>query len=602
DNYTFLPLKDKITDKEIQNITAIAPANENKIWLYTKTGLASYDPRLGTVQPYLLPEEFSGHTIEVMRQSHEGDLYLGFKNFGLGILRSNGDFEHYVHDDEKFHSIHNNKINCILEDQFDHIWFGTTTGISKIAKDKRGIVLIQNKSGLDQVANNVGRVHKDRQGRIWMDTESGLYSKNLSDQAGLKSDFGLGPQEIVRTETFYEDKYGHLWIAALDKGIWKKLKHKTYFEKVYIDHVIDQAIIYKIMKDSHDDETIWVGTDLGLMKLNNISFKHKIYSPKTQLPEVSSNKTILFAQYGDEIWMYYTFYNSIGKFNKISSTFEIVRPPASQQYMLEGIFRDMIVSKEGLLWIATNFGLVRYDIGNNKFEIFTKRHGLIGNDLNAVVIDKKGRLWVCGQKFISTYDPTKNRFISYDVSEEVKKFWVRAGHLAWDGQLCFGSLNGAFCFYPDSIKWNTTSPNIVLTDFKVRGVSILLDEAYEYVKNIQLSYDQNDIAFEFSGIHYDDPSTWKYSCWLEGYDETWRDLGNDHHVVYTNLNPDHYKFRLKSSNRDGTWHEKELNIDVTITPPYTQTWWFRLLITIMGLTILFFIAKNRRNHMVLKSQ
>ncbi|HXA47864.1 MAG TPA: ATP-binding protein, partial [Burkholderiaceae bacterium] len=50
------------------------------------------------------------------------------------------------------------------------------------------------------------------------------------------------------------------------------------------------------------------------------------------------------------------------------------------------------------------------------------------------------------------------------------------------------------------------------------------------------------------------------------------------------LDPGHYVFRVKASNNDGIWNDQGLAFDVTITPPFWQTWWFRSFI--IGLSIL----------------
>jgi signal transduction histidine kinase len=64
---------------------------------------------------------------------------------------------------------------------------------------------------------------------------------------------------------------------------------------------------------------------------------------------------------------------------------------------------------------------------------------------------------------------------------------------------------------------------------------------------------------------------------LEGLDEEWNEVGNRRLASYTNVPPGHYTFRVRGSNSDGVWNEEGAAIAVTITPPYWQTWWFRLL-------------------------
>ena len=585
-----------------KGVHLIAPAGDNKIWMYTSEGLALFDSESLALEKDILPTDFQSERIATMTTIKDGGLLMSFVNNGLGVYHSKDNFQHYYHSDEIFNSLHNNNIRYILEDQFENIWLATAAGISKITADKTGFKLLQNKSGLDQRANNIRRIHKDQQGTIWTNTEIGIYAKSEKEDIGKKILINPQANEQANTDFFYEDSEGNLWIPVYGQGIWKKEKSATHFEEVPLDDFLKNAHVYKIVEDYKEKNIIWLGTSAGLVKLNTETLQYSLYQPKDHLSTVKSNRIIVFAEHKDEIWVYYTYYNSIGRFDKKTEKFELIKPPAEKQYMLEGVFRDMIVSADGIVWIATNFGLTQYNIKQNSFNIYTKRDGLINNDINAVIIDKKDQVWVTGQQFIAKYEKENNTFASFNVAENIKNFWSRAAHLSHDGQLLFGSLNGTFAFYPDSIQGDQVAPKIILTGFKVRDATFLLDQAFEYTDNIVLSHDQNDISFEFSGIHYNDPTTNQYQCLLEGYDHNWRDLGHNHQVSYTNLNPGQFTFRLKASNKDGLWNEKELTIGVLITPPFTQTFWFRALIVLILASLVYVIFRNRQHQLALKAQ
>jgi PAS domain S-box-containing protein len=64
-------------------------------------------------------------------------------------------------------------------------------------------------------------------------------------------------------------------------------------------------------------------------------------------------------------------------------------------------------------------------------------------------------------------------------------------------------------------------------------------------------------------------------------------------VTYTNLNPGEYIFRVKGSNNDGIWNEEGTSLRITITPPYWQTLWFRLILLAVLSGIVFWIYKWR---------
>ena len=65
---------------------------------------------------------------------------------------------------------------------------------------------------------------------------------------------------------------------------------------------------------------------------------------------------------------------------------------------------------------------------------------------------------------------------------------------------------------------------------------------------------------------------------LEGFDNDWNYSGNKNEAVYTNLDPGEYIFKVKATNSDGVWSEKESSVKLIVKPPFWKTWWFYLLI------------------------
>ncbi|MCK4724538.1 MAG: response regulator, partial [Anaerolineales bacterium] len=68
----------------------------------------------------------------------------------------------------------------------------------------------------------------------------------------------------------------------------------------------------------------------------------------------------------------------------------------------------------------------------------------------------------------------------------------------------------------------------------------------------------------------------EYAYILEGFDEDWNYIGSRNYVGYTNVPPGDYTFRVKGTNSDGLWNETGTTLGITITPPFWQTWWFRI--------------------------
>ncbi len=132
----------------------------------------------------------------------------------------------------------------------------------------------------------------------------------------------------------------------------------------------------------------------------------------------------------------------------------------------------------------------------------------------------------------------------------------------------FNTSEGEIVFHPDSIKDDPTPPQVVLSGislFNRPGEKLNYEGFISELKEITLPYDQNDLRFDFVGLHFSAPERNKYKYILENFDNDWVDAGNQRNATYTNLDPGEYVFRVTASNKDGVWNETGISIKIIIT-------------------------------------
>jgi hypothetical protein len=99
-----------------------------------------------------------------------------------------------------------------------------------------------------------------------------------------------------------------------------------------------------------------------------------------------------------------------------------------------------------------------------------------------------------------------------------------------DGKIYFGNANGYYAFYPDEFINNFNAPNIVFTGFNLRnrlveeGDEGLLQGHLSNLNKIYLKHDQNVFSFDLMQIDYAHPEKNKMFCYLENYDNDWRQI------------------------------------------------------------------------------
>ena len=268
------------------------------------------------------------------------------------------------------------------------------------------------------------------------------------------------------------------------------------------------------------------------------------------------------------------------------------------------------------MWIGTNGGLIKAIINDNKFRdihpgtkinyfAYHMKDGLSAESISGILEDNHGNLWLSTGAGLSKFDMKGNSFTNYDESDGLQS--NEFGHNSYfkdqNGRMYFGGNKGFNAFYPDEIKPNTILPNIVFTDLKLFNKSvgigekingdIIISKSLNDISEIMLSYANNIFTLEFSALHYTQTEKNQYAFKLEGFEKDWNYVGTQRTATYTNLDPGKYVFRVKGSNNDGLWNEEGISIPIVIIPPYWKTLWFRLMLIVAFIGVLYWIYKWR---------
>ncbi|MBC7891270.1 MAG: histidine kinase, partial [Sphingobacteriaceae bacterium] len=145
------------------------------------------------------------------------------------------------------------------------------------------------------------------------------------------------------------------------------------------------------------------------------------------------------------------------------------------------------------------------------------------------------------------------------------------------GDLLLGHTNALNILTLNQLNTVRASPKIAVSSMEIWGKPHPLNLA----EGITLRPDENSVTFQFSALNFEPASQNRYAYRLEGFDENWVDLGNEHTVSFTNLPPAAYRLSVKSGNGAGVWSETPLAFNLTVRPYFTNTWWFRTLVGVL---------------------
>jgi ligand-binding sensor domain-containing protein len=263
---------------------------------------------------------------------------------------------------------------------------------------------------------------------------------------------------------------------------------------------------------------------------------------------------------------------------------------------------------KGKVWIGfEGKGLCSMDIASGNCRYFTERQGLPDKVVYGILPDHKGNFWISTNKGISCYTPSIDFFRNYTFKDGLQsnEFNRHCFIKLSSGHMVFGGVNGINFFHPDHIRATINSAFVKITDLFVNNQPVA---PWVPQPELQFSlltgdkpvfeYDHNLISFIFASSDLTAPDQNVFSYMLEGIDKQWSQPGSAHQATFTYLPPGEYTFRVKGANRDGVWSSNEISFPFSITPPWWQTWWFRLLLAALVFAIIYFVFSYRLRQLV----
>ena len=531
------------------------------LWIGTaREGLNRFDTRAGTFTSYQSDPTNNGslshNQVRSLMGDHSGVLWIGTSLGGVSLTNNSlGTFKHFQNDPENPNSLSGNMIWSILEDSEGHLWVGTqSAGLNKI----------------DQVTGQVTRfVHDPKNPRtISNNTIRGLL----------------------------EDQEGNLWIGSMG-GLDKYDKQSgriTRFKRPGSPLQLDKYdVAWSLLQDSKG--TIWMGMNGKLVKHDpqTGTFKQYLHDEKDPFSVGASTIVTLYETRDGTLWIG-SWAHGLNKYDPQTDTFTRYTHDDDD---LNSISSNTVLSiaedDNGCIWVGTIGGLNKFDRDAETFIRFTEQNSdLPANTVNGILVANDGDLWLSSHNGLSRLNPETSEFHNYGIERglQSREFNSGAFHKASDGELFFGGINGFNAFYPDDIKDNPIPPKVTLTSLKIWNKPIAFSEHSPFnehismARSITLNHNENDLTFDYVGLHYESPKYNSYAYQLEGFDEDWRFVDSRRSAMYTNLPPGDYSFQVRAANSDGVWSTDGTALALTINPPWWRTYWayFGYLLMLVG--------------------
>jgi signal transduction histidine kinase/CheY-like chemotaxis protein/HPt (histidine-containing phosphotransfer) domain-containing protein len=267
---------------------------------------------------------------------------------------------------------------------------------------------------------------------------------------------------------------------------------------------------------------------------------------------------------------------------------------------------------EGRLWIGTAGGLAELDPDRGTFTRLTRKDGLAGNFVRAILADGKGWLWLATDAGLSRFHLPTRTFRNYAEADGLAgnlltPYGTEGSWRSESGEMAFGSTKGLTILYPDRFDTSPYTPPLLLTGFELFnkpvpvGPQSVLRHPIWATRNLTLTHDQNIFTLRFASLSFSAPEKSRYRYRLEGLEKEWNEVDSRRRQAsYTSLPAGTYTFRVLGSTNSEVWTERGLPLEITVLPPWWATWWFRslMLAAVVGVAL----AGHRRRVRVLQRE
>ena len=187
------------------------------------------------------------------------------------------------------------------------------------------------------------------------------------------------------------------------------------FSHITVESGLSQSSVYCMMQDSRG--FLWFGTQDGLNRFDGYEFKVFRADPENENSLSHSWIWDIFEDKDQNIWIA-TWYG-LTKYNPKIHRFTRFLPDSADSHSISGSRPASVCQdKDGFIWVATwGGGLDRYDPQSNHFKAYLhdpeNKNSIPDNFVRKVFCDKKGRLWIGTWQGVALAEPQADGSISF---------------------------------------------------------------------------------------------------------------------------------------------------------------------------------------------
>lgn len=579
--------KENVIDLKLLKNNKLLAITNNSLYIL---GYNKSDNKLEILETYNnITDEFinSCQLTTASVNTKNDDIWIGSSAGLIKASRENNQYNfQYFSDTNKDYNLLNNHISSTIFDDYGNLWIGSFKGINKYL----GRTSLFEYTKISESNNTTTSLINENSKNILIGTKEGLFHYNEETKAYNKLENKIkNIQNITRnydnTELLIATNY-NIFVTSDYTGERNKIKISKI--KSYSNLIKDIIPVSKT--------EIWIalwngGIDI-INKNNSITpFKKsvitKLSKHHTSTLLLTKNKTLWIGTRGEGLY-------------KIDLVNENIKHylPNTENGLTSNAILDLYEDTLNHVWVGTRGGgLNMYKETEDTFQNFKKNNAYNPKIVSAIEEDFDGNIWMSTRDNITKFNIKSERFIPFGVEDGViENQFVFNSSASNPGKktLYFGCTDGFYSVFATKLTPQNIPPTTVITNFSILGktkeISAFNNNTYNIYSEtpIDLPYNQNNIAVNFSSLDLTAPNKNQYAYKLNGLNNYWiYTTASNRNANYNDLSPGSYTFMVKSTNSDGIWNETPAEVSFTINPPIWKSVWAIALYILLAILFLY---------------
>jgi hypothetical protein len=415
--------------------------------------------------------------------------------------------------------------------------------------------------------------------------ELGIYKEGKEIEIIPLNQCRLNKQTHI--SVIHQDKHGDLWLGTHKHGV--AIYHPDTKRITCIGDDKDGSLDILCFYEDTDGK-IWIGTQSGLYSAYN-----RELTQEDKINRLLTNKGIrsILRDKNGKLWIgakgLFLFDDKGQLFQELTT--EQSFPIRSVNYLME--------DSRKRIWVGTNDGILVFRDASHleDYSHYGTKEGLQNTNVRAIQEDHDGTIWLSTNAGISRLDEKTKTFYNYNHYDGVPMgdFMDGSTCISTDGILYFGSQGGACYFTPGEVNSIRKPAPVTITQFSIYDKQTESKDTEHPLPltdaNIQLPYNQNTFKISFNVLDYAISSQVEFSYILEGLENTWYNTQGEKQIIFRNIPPGHYTFKVKTRLRNQEWEKDEATLHIRITPPFWLSWYAKLIYALLIILIIYGVSR-----------